>query len=347
MATFLTTINPTWLDGVTFDAQELRQLGISAVMALTGGAGPIVVRSGVRPGAGNPLQVTAAGGMNLSVAAGFATVQGTDSASQGAYTLGLSSAGTVTVSTSNPTNPRNDLVAAWVDDNGNSSSVGRVEIFPGTPAGSPVDPTLPTNALRLARVVVGAGVSSISAGNITDLRQFTVPGGGILPTTSSDTPVGPFAGLARYDTDKKELRVYDGAAYEALARRFTLTNYPYSYAPDVTLAPNTGATYINYATVSPTRPCLVVVKARAWVRWTGGTGFASMQIESPSGTLKGPVIQNEGVSTSGGGPIDVMAVWWASAGGNIPILVKNNNGAASAVNVTFSRFTSDVWTVEV
>lgn len=347
MAIFLTTINPTWLDGVTFSAQELRQLLGSAEMALTGGAGPIVVRSGVRPGAGTPLKVTAAGGMNLSVAAGFATVQGTSTADQGPYTIGLASAGTVTVTTAHATLPRWDLVAAYVSDVGTSSSFGHVEIFPGTPAGSPGDPTLPANALRLARVVVGAGVSSISAGNITDLRQFAVAAGGVLPVLSTDTPTGPWAGMTRYDTDTKALRSYDGTAWEALARRFTLTNYPYSYTPDVTLAPNTGATYINHATVSPTRPCLVIVKARAWVRWSGGTGFASMQVESPSGTVKGLIVQNEGNSTSGGGPIDVLVIWWASAGGNIPILIKNNNGAASAVSVTFSRFTSDVWTVEV
>lgn len=346
MATFVTTIDPVLLDGVTFSAKELRQLLVSAEMALTGGAGPIVVRSGVRPGAGTPLKVTAGGGMNLSVAAGFATVQGTAAADQGAYTLGLATSQTVTVTTANATNPRWDLVVAYVSDVGTSSSFGRVEIIAGTPAGSPADPAVPANALRLARVVVGAGVGSISAGNITDLRVFTTAAGGVLPALSTETPVGPFAGLVRYDTDTKSLRVYDGAAYEAMARRPTVTNYPYDFVSDVTKAPGTSGTYINYATVNPTRSCVVVVKARVWVRWSGGTGFASMQVESPASTIKGNIGQNEGISTSGGGPIDVLAIWWASAGGNIPILVTYANGGSSAVSVTFSRFTSDVWTVE-
>ncbi|WP_054565970.1 hypothetical protein [Frankia sp. R43] len=343
MATFVTTINPTWLDGVAFDAKELRQLDGAGAMPLAGGSGPIVVRSGVTPGAGDPLKVSAAGGLNLTVAAGFASVQGTQSADQGVYRLGLSAAAGVNTNAAHASLPRNDLVVAYVSDVGSASSYGRVEVVQGTAASSPVDPSVPANALRLARVRVNAGTSSIVAGNITDLRVFAVPAGGVVPALSTDA-LSAFAGLLRYDTDTRALRAYTGAAWEMLARAPGVTNYMYDFAADVTRAPGASGTYIDYTTVNPTRPCLVVVKARVWTRWLGSTAFAALQIENPVGTVR-RLAQNEGVSTSGAAPIDVLAIWGAPAG-NIPVRITAGNGASSGGNVIFSRFTSDVWTIE-
>jgi len=48
-------------------------------------------------------------------------------------------------------------------------------VVTGTPAGSPTDPALPDNALPLARVVVAAGVSSITNAAITNLAGVARP----------------------------------------------------------------------------------------------------------------------------------------------------------------------------
>ena len=66
----------------------------------------------------------------------------------------------------------------------------------------------------LARIAVAALASSISAGNITDLRTFAVPAGGIQPTTSAGTVTAPFDGQFRYNTDTDQLQVWDGAAWQ-------------------------------------------------------------------------------------------------------------------------------------
>jgi hypothetical protein len=56
---------------------------------------------------------------------------------------------------------------------------------------SPVAPAAPTNSIVLAQVAVGTSVTSISNANITDVRDWEVALGGILPVnTLSDIPAG-------------------------------------------------------------------------------------------------------------------------------------------------------------
>ncbi|WP_154677074.1 hypothetical protein [Parafrankia discariae] len=214
MATELTGEPPLWANGATYDAKLLRHLAVSADQPLIGGAGPIVVRSGVHPGYGEPLAVTTSTGMNVYVHAGFATVQGTTTADQGAYRTGLATNGTLAIPTSNATNPRRDLVVLQVEDTGDENSRSRIRLIAGTPAPVPADPAIPASSLILARVTVGAGVTSIPATAITDLRVFTVATGGILPTLFGATVSNPYDGMARYDTDTDTLRVFDGANWQ-------------------------------------------------------------------------------------------------------------------------------------
>lgn len=212
MVTSITAVGPLWGDGVTLAGQALRQLSVTATMPLSSG---IQVAGGVHPGAGAPLQVTAGGGMTTSVAAGFATVQGTVSGTQGAYRLGLTTAGTLTHATADPSNPRNDLVVATVTDNGDATTTAVVQIVQGTPAASPADPSVPNNTLKLARVLIPAGASSVST--ITDLRVFAAASGGIILSTSGATISGAYAGLTRWDTDTEVMRTYDGSAWQQVA----------------------------------------------------------------------------------------------------------------------------------
>lgn len=63
----------------------------------------------------------------------------------------------------NPTNPRQDIVVATADG---------LVVREGTPAGSPVDPTLVDGDVVLARIAVAANATTVVTGNITDLRFF-------------------------------------------------------------------------------------------------------------------------------------------------------------------------------
>jgi len=125
------------------------------------------------------LKVTAPGGtMTVSVAAGQAMVRG--------HYYYNTSAATLTISTANATNPRIDAIVINLDPSVNSAVL---TVVAGTPAASPVAPTLTqTDAtvyqFLLATVLVPAAASSISAGNVTDARTFLGQGWFSTPVQS-------------------------------------------------------------------------------------------------------------------------------------------------------------------
>src|SRR3954464_435191 len=168
--------NFAWGDGLALNGQGLRLQQGSALLtgASPSGSTGIAARPGVRYGTGDPLKIATSSGMTLAVNAGIAWVQGSASATAGMYTCCLDTASTVILATSDPTNPRIDNIIAQVTDHGDGPSTAVVTPQTGTPAASPVAPTLPANSLLLATVAVAASTSSIVAGNITDKRVWTV-----------------------------------------------------------------------------------------------------------------------------------------------------------------------------
>jgi len=113
--------------------------------------------------------------MSVNVAAGQAVVDGTQlAATQGAYVGTNDATANLTVAASDPTNPRIDIVVAQFEDSVYSGAANdfKLAVVTGTPAGSPVAPATPANAIVLAQVRVNAGVTSITNSNITDLRTF-------------------------------------------------------------------------------------------------------------------------------------------------------------------------------
>lgn len=150
-------------------------------------------------GAGD-LKVTAAagGGMKVDVAGGAGYVKG-DSGTPG---LGLSHglflavndgsiANAATLATSDPTNPRIDQICLRVRDSsdltpGGGSDDATIVVVTGTPtSGATLDNrngagALPSDHLRLADVLVAAGSSAVSGGNVRDRRPWAR---GALSTT--------------------------------------------------------------------------------------------------------------------------------------------------------------------
>ena len=152
---------PSWLQNGSHPAENDR-LTTQALWATTG-----IIKD-------NSLAVTqnSPAGMSVLVASGWAAIVGTTQANMGAY-VGYNDATTVlTVTTANPTNPRIDLVCMTVQDAYYTGSLNDVilQVVAGTPAGSPVAPSLPANSISLATVAVGAGATSITTANITDTR---------------------------------------------------------------------------------------------------------------------------------------------------------------------------------
>lgn len=82
---------------------------------------------------------------------------------------------TLALTTANPTLGRWDLVVLEVDWTKSDNQMS-VVVIAGTPAASPALPSLTQSTskwqIALAKVVVGAGVTTINAGNITDSRNM-------------------------------------------------------------------------------------------------------------------------------------------------------------------------------
>jgi hypothetical protein len=162
---------PSWLQAGSYPAQYDR-LTTQALWATTG----IINLSSLAVTANSPA------GMSVRVASGWAAIVGTTTSNMGVYTIFNDATDTLTITTADPTNPRIDLVCATVRDAFYSGANNDVifQVIAGTPAGSPVAPALPANSISLATVAVGAAVTQINAGNITDTR---------VPTTTN-LPVG-------------------------------------------------------------------------------------------------------------------------------------------------------------
>jgi hypothetical protein len=142
------------------------------------------------------LKVTAQGSPNMSVlvAPGEAFILQDANAHAGTGTIYNDAALTVPIATSDPSNPRIDLIVAQMRDNvEDASTFNDWRIFPvaGTPAGSPGVPAIPAGCLVLAQIAVGAAVVSITNANITEKRVWAALAGGMLRVaTFGQLPTG-------------------------------------------------------------------------------------------------------------------------------------------------------------
>lgn len=127
--------------------------------------------------------------MTVNVPIGTAMIPTSSGGTAYKYFVGLDATESVTITTANPSNPRNDLIVMYVDIavtasqsyTNNSNNMLKLAAVAGTPAASPADPSIANIQaaigaanpyIILARVVVGAGVTQINSGNITDLRNL-------------------------------------------------------------------------------------------------------------------------------------------------------------------------------
>jgi len=152
---------PSWLQAGSYPAESDRQVQ-QAIYATTG----IIGSSSLAITANSPA------GMTVLAATGWAAVVGTTQANMGTYVFYNDATTTLTVTTANPTNPRIDRVVATVRDAYYTGAFNDVifQVVAGTPAGSPVAPATPANSISLATIAVGAAVTQINSGNITDTR---------------------------------------------------------------------------------------------------------------------------------------------------------------------------------
>lgn len=178
---------PLFNQTLGYSAKRLRQMlamllggrlftDLTPSVSLNGGGGHGIV------GLGDLVVTERAGTTNMSVdvAAGSAFIRSTQAADQGVYGGMNNAPKNVPISTAHGTNPRKDLVVAQVRDSsyGGANDDLLITVIAGTPAASPVDPSVPEDALVLARVDVPALDTAITNSQITDLRPRAAALGG-------------------------------------------------------------------------------------------------------------------------------------------------------------------------
>jgi len=154
---------PSWLQNGSHPAENDRLTTTGAIWNVKGIAdyGSFRVSQSATPA------------MTISVAAGHALVEGTQTASQGLYIIYNDAATTVAVTTASTTLPRIDRVCLTVQDafyGGTANNQVILQVIAGTPNASPTAPAEPANSLTLALLAVAANQTTIVNGNITDSR---------------------------------------------------------------------------------------------------------------------------------------------------------------------------------
>jgi len=208
--------------GAVHTAEILRGSYSGLINGVKTAAG-LVTRGGVVLGVGGNLAVTQNGAPNMSVnvAAGQVYVPGTEGSKQATYSCVNDATKNITITAADGTNPRIDLIVAKVQDTLYSGAVNSwsLVVVTGTPAGSPAVPTQPANSVALGQILVGAGVTSIVTGNITDRRFYMAAAGGVITCPSTDRPATTTvpAGTIIYESDTTLHRKLVGSSWLLLS----------------------------------------------------------------------------------------------------------------------------------
>jgi hypothetical protein len=212
---------PSWLQNGSHPAENDR-LTTQALWATTG-----IIKS-------DSLAVTqnTPAGLSVLVSSGWAAIVGTTQANMGTYVGFNDATVTLSVNTADPTNPRIDLVCMTVNDAYYTGSLNNVilQVVAGTPAGSPVAPTLPANSISLATVAVGAGATALTNANITDTRVLVTTN---IPEVGDISAVVAGTGLSGGGTSGSVTLAINTAVTADLTTAQTLTNKTLT-APTVT-----------------------------------------------------------------------------------------------------------------
>ncbi|QGJ93470.1 hypothetical protein SEA_MUFASA8_21 [Arthrobacter phage Mufasa8] len=264
---------PFALQNTAHSAEIFRQ----AVSSLLPNAGGIQ-----QPGDFNVTQ-TGTPSMAVSVSVGRCWIPGTNVSNlsgqtyskQGMY-FGLNDAAvTKTIAASDPTNPRIDVVYLCVKDSFYSGATDSIDLYvvTGTPAATPVEPTVPANSIALATIAVAANATTIVNANITMKSLFYV-GEGVAVSVTPNALYTSATGFRSVKVRRVRNRAVLNGAFTNVGTttwtagtNYTLGTLPSGYAPPANQAERFP---ITWATTSGSNP----VPGWAGIDSTGNITFA-------------------------------------------------------------------------
>jgi hypothetical protein len=324
---------PLYVDSAADTAQNpFRAYDVGIRTLNAGNAAANQAAGGVYPG-GGAMAVTAGSGLNITVAAGLCCVPNSSGGAQGGYLTGLMASAGLSLATADPSNPRLDLVCVTVSDLGTSASNAVVQVVTGTPASSPVAPSLPTGAgvssLALARVLVAAAASALGSGAVTDLRAYTVTPGGILPIPNP--AAAPAVPVTQFMLDLSSGALVKGTGTAGSVAQLPVLPWAPVLALATTPVNDSAARGVLTQICTATVPTDGVTDLELFYKWSGFISAAApvlvtMSVAIDGVTLDQTVISVPSASVYGAGG---SARYWTSA-------AQGNTPSAGSHTVTFA-----------
>lgn len=181
--------NPGFNQNLTYSAAVMRRATRFMLARSSSAVGSV---AGGFVGSTDCVASAPVSGMSFNVAVGEAVVGGTSSSTQSGYYVYVSSTTSVSLAASNPTNPRIDVGCLTINDTafGAGSDGAVAQAITGTPAVSPVAPSLPASSLQIDTVAVAANATNIVSGNIGDKRSALAQGLAAPSANTTQTTTG-------------------------------------------------------------------------------------------------------------------------------------------------------------
>lgn len=187
---------------------------------------------------------------------------------------------TLTIATADPTNPRIDVPYVAVQDSYYSGANNQavLGVVTGTPAPSPVAPSIPSNALGLGFVAVAANATSIVTANITSSGTLAQMFGG-----GSATGALAFQGIYSAGSPTPTIRMtgsriyLDGTVTSSSATFVTGTSYTLLTLP-TGFGPATTETFICTSNQTAVAAVTVTTGGIVSIKLNVGFGPAALQL---------------------------------------------------------------------